>query len=141
MRKAYLVSLAVGLIVVKFLLLIAWAEFRPFPFPTLYAERYVSVYTNRFRELEGETYVVRFVDLINSAEIRRQTLIESERMPTPGQSPDEMIIFIREDGHRTMLLLRGDVIDYRTRYLIVDPDAFYAELERLFQEIRDERRD
>ena len=130
------------------LALFLWIN-RPSPFPALYADRYVSVFTNQFRNL-GEEYVERFVDLINSTETRRLGIIESERRPTPGNSPDNRISFVRENGDIYHVSTRGDIIQrvrfchqmnlrYGAEYVIVDLDRFRAELEQLYQEIWERR--
>ena len=137
-------SRLIKIIIISFLLLfvLLFLILRlPAAFPEFHADAYVAINTVRLAGLGNITddeYIERMVDLINSTEIRRETFREGERRPTPNQSPCEIISFIRSDGRSDCLWIRGDAIDYRyVRFIIVDMEAFRAELEALYQEIKE----
>ena len=118
-KGKFRVAVVVGLPIALFSVLFSFYVIRTLlPFPTFYAERYVSVST--FSNELGEEYVELFVNLINSAEIRPETFAETERRQNLGQSPCEIIAFTNQDGEWDILQIREDIIFYNNRRFVIE---------------------
>jgi len=123
--------------------LIAYAVVRvvfPRRLPTFCTDEYVAAYLLRTTGVElNSKHTAQLVDLVNSSEITRY-----HSDTNIGQSPNEIITFIHEDGSEVHLWIHSHVINLGGhgghRFQIVNHRYFWEELDRIYYEILEAER-